>query len=453
MTVPQASPNDAVAAVILAAGKSTRMRSKVPKTLHRVCGKPILHHVLDAARGAGIGRCVVVVGHEAQVVIDALQGTGDAVSFVHQAEQKGTGHAVQMAAGALSDHTGPVLVLAGDTPLLTAETVAALCAAHTGGATVLTAILDDAGSYGRIVRDADGAVIGIVEARDATPEQAAIREINAGMYLFDGPALFTALAALRPDNAQGELYLTDVIGLLRRDGLPVRAVIAPDAAVTLGVNTRIELADCETRLRRRILDALMLSGVTVIDPATTYVDADVAVGQDTVLHPGTVLTAGTVIGDDCVIGPYTVIEDSVVDAGSRVGPFARIRPRSVIGRGGKIGNFVELKNAQLGHNVSAGHLTYLGDATIGANTNIGAGTITCNWDGFQKHRTEIGAGAFIGSNATLVAPVTVEDGAATAAGSVINRRVPTGDLALGRARQENKEGWWATRRARKERDA
>jgi bifunctional UDP-N-acetylglucosamine pyrophosphorylase/glucosamine-1-phosphate N-acetyltransferase len=439
------------AAVVLAAGKSTRMKSKIPKMLHPVCGLPILFHILDALAQSGVEKRIIVIGHEGERVMGAVQKRyGDSVRFVWQREQKGTGHAVQMAAEELENHSGPTLILPGDAPLLSADVLQQLLEGHRGGVTLLTAALSDPAAYGRIVRDSSGAVEKIVEFKDASPEQRAINEINAAVYAFDTPALLTALGEITPANAQGEYYLTDAVGIFKKRGLPVNAVLSDDPDVTLGVNTRVELAELNQKLRAKILKRHMLGGVTILDPLTTYIDASVQIGQDTVILPGTHLWGATQIGEDCRIGPSVVIEDSVIGDGCKVGPFAQIRPGTRLGKNVKIGNFVELKNANLGDNVSAGHLTYLGDASVGERTNIGAGTITCNYDGWNKHPTVIGAGCFIGSHTTLIAPVTVEADAATAAGSTISRDVPSGALAFGRARQEVKDGWWATRKARKE---
>jgi bifunctional UDP-N-acetylglucosamine pyrophosphorylase / glucosamine-1-phosphate N-acetyltransferase len=467
-----ASVEHSVAAVLLAAGKSTRMRSKLPKTLHPVCGRPLLVHILDALGTAGVERRIVIVGHQADAVRDSLDkeyGAG-VIEYAEQTEQKGTGHAAQMAEPLLSSHAGTVLVLPGDTPLISGDILAKLIAFHherRAAATLLTTVLPhDAGSYGRVLRDTSGDVSGVVEARDATPEQLAVREINTSIYAFDGPSLFRALHDLRPDNAQGELYLTDVIGLLRQTGQTVTALISPDPDIVLGVNTRVELADVSEKMRRRLLRDLMLSGVTVIDPATTFVEAGVQVGQDTVIHPFTHLVGKTVIGEDGVIGPHAhiidarlgdrvrvrscYIEEAEVGDDCVIGPFARVRPGSKLAAKVRIGNFVETKAAILHEGVAANHLTYLGDAEVGAYTNIGAGTITCNYDGYKKSRTTIGARSFIGTNTTLVAPVTVGENAFTAAGSVITDDVPADALAIARERQTVKEGWMARRRQEKE---
>jgi bifunctional UDP-N-acetylglucosamine pyrophosphorylase/glucosamine-1-phosphate N-acetyltransferase len=464
--------NEEFAAIVLAAGKSTRMRSKLPKALHPVCGKPILAHILDALAGAGVNRRVVIVGHEGDTVrktLDARYGP-DALLYAEQTVQKGTGHATQMAEPVLAAHQGIVLVLPGDTPLLSSDSLQRLLETHIAkraSATLLTAVLPhDAGAYGRVLRDADDLVTGIVEARDATPAQLAVREINTSVYAFSAPSLFRALRDLRPDNAQGELYLTDVIKLLRAAGETVAAEVATDPDIVLGVNTRVELAEINTKMRARLLQDLMLSGVTIADPATTYVEAGVTVGQDTTILPNTHLMGATHIGEDCVIGPNAVVtgttignrvvvrlslaDHAVIGDDSRIGPFSHLRPGTKLGRGVRIGNFVETKAAVLEDGVSASHLTYLGDAFIGAKTNIGAGTITCNYDGFQKSRTEIGANTFIGTNSTLVAPITVGNDAFTAAGSVITDNVPDGAFAVARERQTIKEGWVQARRERQQ---
>ncbi len=467
---PPAQNAGRVAALILAAGKSTRMKSKRPKALHGLLGKPLLRWAVEAAQGAGAARTVLVVGHQAELVREAM---GVDLEYVLQAEQKGTGHAVQMAEALLGDWDGPLLVLPGDAPLLSASLLEALIAHHThagASATLLTATLDHAGSYGRVVRDAEtGRVRGIVEARDATPEQLQIREIGTSVYAFQPAALFAALAQITPQNAQGEYYLTDAIALLSEQGHLVEAVISPDADVVRGVNNRAELGDLREVLQARIHADLSRSGVTILDPRTTHIEATVQIGPDTTIHPFTLLSGVTDIGEDCEIGPGARISDSKIGRGvsvrdsyvtasevgdgSKIGPFANLRPGSVLGRNVKIGDFVELKNARLGDGVSAGHLTYLGDAEVGARTNVGAGTITCNYDPFRtptKNKTIIGADAFVGTHSTLVAPVIVGDESYTAAGSVITEEVPSGDLAIGRARQVNKEGWVKAKKQRKE---
>lgn len=468
---PQPGGNSSVAAIVLAAGKSTRMRSKLPKALHPLWGRPLLAHILEALGQAQVSRRIVVVGHQAEAVrnaMDSRYGVG-VIEYAEQTEQKGTGHAAQMAAPLLADYSGDVLIVPGDAPLLSGEVLSALISTHRergAAATLLTAVLNtDAGSYGRVLRDADGDVLGVVEAKDATPEQKTIREINASVYAFSAPSLFQALNDLHPNNAQGELYLTDVISLLRNAGAKIAALIADDEEVVAGVNTKVELAEVGEKMRRKLLQKLMLSGVTIVDPATTYIDADVSVGQDTVLHPGTHLKGATSIGEDCEIGPDADITDTLIGNNVRarhcvmelaeigdkckIGPFAHLRPGSILKNGVRIGNFVETKAALLHEGVAAGHLSYLGDAEIGERTNIGAGTITCNYDGFQKHRTVIGADSFIGTHSTLVAPVTIGNEAFTAAGSVITKQVPDGALAIARERQIVREGWWTRRKREK----
>ena len=466
MSEPSPPQARRVAALILAAGKSTRMKSARPKALHALLGQPLLRWAVDAAQGAGAARTVLVVGHQAALVQEAM---GPELEYVLQAEQKGTGHAVQMAESLLRDWDGPLLVLPGDAPLLSDSLLEALLAHHThsgAAATLLTAVLDDAGAYGRIVRDADtGRVRAIVEARDASPDQLLIREIGTSVYAFDPAALFDALAQITPQNAQGEYYLTDAVAYLATQGRIVEALVSPDADVVRGVNTRPELVELRALMQARIHHAHGLAGVTILDPLTTYIDAGVKIGLDTTIHPFTLLSGVTDIGQNCEIGPGARISDSRLGDGvsvrdshvtasevgddCRIGPFANLRPGTVLGRAVKLGDFVETKNATLGDGVSAGHLSYLGDAEIGARTNIGAGTITCNYDGENKHRTVIGADAFIGTHSTLVAPVTLGEGAWTAAGSAITENIPAGALGIGRARQVNKEGWARAKRRHK----
>jgi bifunctional UDP-N-acetylglucosamine pyrophosphorylase/glucosamine-1-phosphate N-acetyltransferase len=458
-------------AVLLAAGKSTRMRSRLPKPLHPLCGLPVTAHVVRACWEAGVERVVVVVGHEAERVRAGLvEATpeGYSLEFVHQERPLGTGDAVRAAQSLLESWPHTVLVLAGDTPLLRPPTLRRLVEARVQAhvpVAMLTMELQNPTGYGRIIRDEKGHVIGIVEERDATPEQRRCRECNPSIYAFDGPRLWKALAQLRPNNAQGEYYLTDVIGWFVQQGAPVETVAIEDPNEALGINTRVELAQAAALLRARLLENLMLSGVTVVDPMSTWVDVDVTVGQDSVIQPNTLLLRGTQVGEECVLGPFARIEgcrlgnrvqvyaswlaDSVLEDDVRVGPYAQIRPNSHLGAGVRIGNFVELKNAMLGPRAQASHLSYLGDAEIGEGTNIGAGTITCNYDGFQKHRTQIGPRAFVGSHSTLVAPVEIGEGAFIAAGSVITANVPADALAIARSHQIVKEGWAADYRRRK----
>jgi len=454
-----------MAGIILAAGKGTRMKSKLPKALHPICGKPMTRYIIDACKDAGVPDCLVVVGHEADLV---KEGLGSDVRYAVQEQQLGTGHACKQAVLALGGVNGDVLVLPGDTPLIGPEILKQLVAQHTSenaDATVLTTVLEDAGHYGRVIRAADGSVRGIVEAKDATAHQRKIGEINTAIYCFKLPILRKYLDRITPANAQSEYYLTDVIGLMARDGLRVGAVVSEDSDIVLGVNHRADLAYLTGIIRSRINEKLMLDGVTMIDPSSTYVDHDVRIGADTVIYPQTVIEKGSVIGERCVIGPGTrlvnvtlgnevsVLFSNVVDSsigdGTKVGPFANIRPGCRIGSDVKIGDFVEAKNAQIGDHVSLAHLSYVGDSTVGENSNIGAGTITCNYDGFEKHRTTIGKGVFVGSNVTIIAPVTIGDGALVAAGSVVTNDVPGDSLAIARPEQVTKEGWAKARREKK----
>ena len=441
------------------------MKSERPKGLFEICGLPMVAWVVRAMREAGVERPIVVVGHQGDSIINAL---GDACDYVWQHEQHGTGHAALMAKDVLAGFDGPLFIAPADTPLITASVFQSLCdsqASNSVLATLATLNLSDPSGYGRIVRDAHGKVAGIVEERDANPRVKAIKEVNAGIYCFDCRTLLSILPTLSSENDQSEYYLTDVIATIHDRGGIIESRIVEDPVVLTGVNDRWQLAQVERLMRQRILKRLALSGVTVHNPETILVEADVVVGEDTELHAGVTLRGNTVIGSGCVIGPWSQVNDSVVgdgctvlmshlnkatmDAGSRCGPFAHLRPGSRLGSGAKVGNFVEVKNATLGANSAASHLTYLGDATIGPDANIGAGTITCNYDGFAKHRTEIGAGAFVGSNSTLVAPVTIGEGAFVAAGSTITSDVPAEALGIGRTRQENKESWAARWRALK----
>lgn len=454
-----------VSVVILAAGLGTRMKSSLAKVLHRAGGAPLIEHVVRAARAvAPPERIVVVTGHQSADVEAAVARHG--VRFQLQAEQKGTGHALAVCQGQPGLGSGLLLVLYGDCPLLQPSTLVRLIEAHRasgGAASVLTVRLSDPSGYGRILRDAEGRVAAIVEQKDATPEQRAVKEINSGIYCFDAAALWPRLARLQPSPVTGELYLTDVVALLRQDGLFTFPFLAGDPAEALGINTRAELAEADGILRARKARALMLDGVTIEKPETVSIDLDVEIGRDAVIGPfaqllgATRIAAGARIGAcsilvDAVVEegaevlPFCHIEDSRLAPGARVGPYARLRMRSTVAAGAHVGNFVEMKNSTLGEGAKAMHLAYLGDSTIGARSNIGAGTITCNYDGFRKHPTTIGAGAFIGSNATLVAPVVIGDGSFVAAASIVTKDVPPDALAIGRAHQVNREGWASARR-------
>ena len=444
-------------AVILAAGKGTRMKSALPKVLHAVGGKSMLRHVMTAAEQAGAKRMLVVVGFGGDKVQAEI---GAAAEFVLQAEQLGTGHAMMQVQPVLAGFSGTILLLCGDTPLLTGQALLDLVAAHQqsgAAATVLTAKPADATGYGRILRDESGQVLGIVEQKDATAEQKQIGEINTGIYCFEAAPLFAALAGLTCNNAQKEYYLTDVLAILAQAGQQVGAVEVSDFQETLGINSRLQLAEAEAILRRRKLVELMDSGVTVMDPASTFVDASVSVGEDTVLYPFTWLEGETTIGRDCRIGPNSRISDSQlgdavtlhfsyaheckIAGGVSVGPYVHLRPDTELSAGVKVGNFVEIKNSRVGVGSKLPHLSYIGDADIGSGVNIGCGTITVNYDGKKKHRTVVGDTAFVGCNSNLVAPVSVGAGAYIAAGSTITKDVPDGALGVGRARQSNIAGW------------
>ena len=446
-----------LATVILAAGKGTRMKSTLPKVLHRVGGKSMLQHVLDAAKQAGASRNIVVVGFGAEQVKEAM---GDQAEFVVQQEQLGTGHAVKQTAPLLAKDTGTVMVLCGDTPLLTGALLKKLYDAHKEAgakATVLTAIMPDAAGYGRIIRTATGTVLKIVEQKDATEEERQIQEVNSGIYCFEANELFAALEKVGCDNAQGEYYLPDVLDILRRQGKKIWAVAADDYESTLGINSRVQLSGAEKILRRRKNIELMEQGVTLMDPDSTFVDADVTVGRDTAIYPFTWLEGKTTVGEGCEIGPNSRFTDTKI--GSHVtahfsyaheceiadnvimGPYVHLRPNTKLAPKVKIGNFVEVKNSTIGEGTKLPHLSYIGDCDMGSGVNMGCGTITVNYDGKDKFRTTVGDNAFVGCNSNLVAPVTVGEGSYIGAGSTITKDVPPADLAIARARQKNIEGW------------
>ncbi|MET0763794.1 MAG: bifunctional UDP-N-acetylglucosamine diphosphorylase/glucosamine-1-phosphate N-acetyltransferase GlmU [Blastococcus sp.] len=451
--------------VVLAAGQGTRMRSATPKVLHTLGGRSLLGHVLAAAEPLNAGATVVVVGAGRQLVEDHLAQVAPGAIPVVQEDQRGSGHAAAVALDAVPDLDGPVLLVNGDAPLLRAATVVGLVEAHRAAGsvlTVLTAEVDDPTGLGRIVRDADGGVRAIVEERDATPEQRAIREINAGVYVGDAAAVRSALARISSDNDQGEQYLTDVLGLLVADGAAVAGYVAEDADDVLGCNDRRELAARRRTLNDRVLDDLMRAGVTVVDPQTTWVDVTATVEPDAVLQPGTQLLGMTRVATGAVIGPDSTLVDTEVGEGASVvrthsleavigpevsvGPFAYLRPGTRLAAGSKVGTFVETKNADIGAGSKVPHLSYVGDATIGEGTNIGAATVFVNYDGVAKHRTTIGDHARTGADNMFVAPVTVGNGAYTAAGSVITADVPAGAMAVARAEQRNVGGWVRRRR-------
>jgi bifunctional UDP-N-acetylglucosamine pyrophosphorylase / glucosamine-1-phosphate N-acetyltransferase len=452
--------------VILAAGEGKRMKSSRSKLLHEIAGHSMLSYAVTAATEVQPEHVVVVVGHLRDQVEEHLAEVAPHVLIAVQEEQLGTGHAVQVALGQMAHLDGDVIVTSGDVPMLTGETLAALLGEHRSqqaAVTVLTAEVPDPTGYGRILRDPDGMVNGIVEHRDANEVQQQITEINSGIYVFDGGALRAALSELAPLNDQGELYLSDVPALVRRAGKPVAALLIDDLWQTEGVNDRIQLSRMNAEVNRRILHRWMREGVTVVDPATTWVHASVDLATDVILLPGTFLEGATSIAAGARIGPETTLVDvevgenavvtrtqaslSVIGPGANVGPFAYLRPGTTLGAGGKIGTFVEAKNARIGAGAKAPHLSYLGDAVIGEGANIGAGVIFANYDGVRKSTTTVGAYSFVGSNSVLAAPVEVADGAYIAAGSTITGDVGPGDLGVSRGRQRNVSGWVARKRA------
>ncbi|MFE1749918.1 bifunctional UDP-N-acetylglucosamine diphosphorylase/glucosamine-1-phosphate N-acetyltransferase GlmU [Streptomyces anandii] len=455
------------AVVVLAAGEGTRMKSATPKVMHEICGRSLVGHVLAAARELKPENLVVVVGHAREKVTAHLAETDAQVRTAVQEKQKGTGHAVRMGLEELGGAVdGTVVVVCGDTPLLTGDTLRKLAATHQddgNAVTVLTAEVPDATGYGRIVRDASsGAVTAIVEHKDATEEQRAVREINSGVFAFDGRLLADALGKVRTDNSQGEEYLTDVLGILREAGHRVGACVAGDHREIAGINNRVQLAEARRILNDRLLTAAMLAGVTVVDPATTWVDVTVTFEQDATVLPGTQLHGSTHLGEGSVVGPNSRLTDTKVGAGARVdntvsngavvgpeasvGPYAYLRPGTRLGLKSKVGTYVETKNARIGEGTKVPHLSYVGDATIGEYSNIGAASVFVNYDGKDKHHTTVGSHCRTGSDNMFVAPVTIGDGAYTAAGSVITRDVPPGSLAVARGQQRNIEGWVARKR-------
>lgn len=446
-----------VYAIVLAAGQGTRMKSDLYKVLHPVCGKPMVEHVIDNIKDLDANRIVTIVGHGAEKVEQTL---GDVSEYALQTEQLGTAHAVQQADTLLADLEGTTIVICGDTPLIRSTTMQELINHHESldaKATILTAFAEDPTGYGRIIRGENGEVLRNVEHKDATEAEQAVQEINTGTYCFDNKALFAALKKVKNDNAQGEYYLPDVLSILREEGALVSAYATNDFSEILGINDRVVLSEAERVMRLRIAEKHMRNGVTIISPETTYISADAKIGKDTILQPGTMIEGMTVIGSNCVIGPNSqlsnstigdrttvnssVILDSKVGADTTVGPFAHIRPESELGDNVRIGNFVEVKKSTLGEGSKASHLSYIGDAEIGKNVNFGCGTIVVNYDGKNKHQTTVEDDSFIGCNANLVAPLEIGKGAFVAAGSTVTKDVPADALAIGRARQENKENY------------
>ncbi|MGQ9688700.1 MAG: bifunctional UDP-N-acetylglucosamine diphosphorylase/glucosamine-1-phosphate N-acetyltransferase GlmU [Desulfobaccales bacterium] len=449
------SINAKVTAVLLAAGQGTRMKSRHPKVLHQLLGRPMIAYLIDTLKSVGVADILVVVGYQAEKVMAALEGEG--VRFVVQEPQQGTGHAVQVAMAAVPPEADTVMVLCGDVPLIAADSIVRLYRLHReskAAVTVQTVELPDGAHYGRVVRDQHGRVMEVVQFKDAhfRPDILAIREINTGAYCFEAAFLRPALGELEVSPVTGEIYLTDMIMLARKHGRTVEALLDPDWPNLLGINSRKELAEAMQTLKRRLNDRHMAAGVTLMDPETTYIGPLVEIGQDTVIYPNVYLEGRTRIGENCLIGPNVKITDSALadevtvkmgsviaesrlGPGVQVGPYSHLRPLSDLREGVRVGNFVEVKKSILYPGVKANHLTYLGDAEVGAGTNVGAGTITCNYDGVHKHKTIIGEGAFIGSNTALVAPVTVGAGAYVGAGSTITRDVPPEMLGIARARQ------------------
>lgn len=468
--MPEDGTHGPVSTIILAAGEGTRMRSATPKVLHRIAGRTLVEHAVRAVAGVEPDHLVVVIGHGrdevAEHLSDVTKNIGRPVTIAVQEKQRGTGHAVTCALAELpAGLTGTVLVSYGDVPLLATATLHDLLTAHAAGGhsvTVLTSVVADPTGYGRIVRDADGLVTEIVEQADATPEQKAIQEINSGVYAFDAQVLVAALAELSTDNAQGELYLTDVLAIARAAGKAVGALACTDPWQVEGVNDRVQLAGLGAELNRRLVRDWMRAGVTVIDPATTWLDVDVRLARDVVLEPGVQLHGATVVGEGAQIGPDTTLTDVTVGAGASVvrthgsgawigpgagvGPFAYLRPGTRLGEKGKIGTFVEVKNSEIGTGSKVPHLSYVGDATIGDYSNIGAASVFVNYDGVNKHRSVVGSHVKMGSDNMYVAPVTVGDGAYSGAGTIIRRNVPPGALAVSGGPQRNLDEWVIRRR-------
>lgn len=454
-----------IAAVVLAAGEGKRMKSKYPKILHKICGKPMIRFVLDCVREAGVGKLFVIVGHKAEDVKDNI---GEGVQFVNQEQQLGTGHAVMQARHALRDFGGSVLILCGDTPLITSDTIKTIISAQKErglACVVLTAEMRDPTGYGRIVRDIDGNLERIVEEKDAVLAVKGITEINSGIYIFDSSLLFESLDKLSCNNVQGEYYLTDVIEILRASGHTVGAVKAANPQELMGINNKKELAEANKIMRTKILDRMMLDGITIIDPDKTYIDEGIIIGKDTIIYPGCFIEEGTIIGEECVIGPntriynskignkvsieYSVVRESAIEDDTVVGPFANLRPGCIIGKGVKIGDFVEVKKSKIDDGAKLPHLSYIGDAQIGKKANLGAGVIIVNYDGFKKHLTKIGDNSFIGCNSNLISPVDIGNDAYIAAGSTITSNVPEKALSIARSEQVNKPDWVSRFRKKK----
>ncbi|MBU0278261.1 MULTISPECIES: bifunctional UDP-N-acetylglucosamine diphosphorylase/glucosamine-1-phosphate N-acetyltransferase GlmU [unclassified Gemella] len=443
--------------VILAAGKGTRMQSKLYKVLHKVCDRTMVELVLDSVKNLGMKEIITVVGHGAEQVKSVV---GDRSKFVLQSEQLGTAHAVKMARSELADKEGTTIVMYGDTPLIKSSTVDAMLNHHEltqAKATVLTAYAENPYSYGRIIRDVNANLVKIVEEKDATAEEKKIKEINSGIYCFDNKLLFEMLDLVKNNNNQGEYYLPDVLSLLREKNEKIETYVCDDFDETFGVNDRVALAYAENIMRGRINNEHMLKGVTLVDPSSTYIAPNVLIGKDTTIYPNVTIKSNTIIGEDCKIKPNSYLENAIIEDGvdilqstiinskvgknSSIGPYAHLRNNSEVGENSRIGNFVEIKNSTYGKNSKTAHLSYIGDATIGNNTNIGCGTITVNYDGQNKYKTSIGNDTFIGCNSNLIAPLSIGNGVVVAAGTTVTKDIKDDTLAIARVKQENKEGY------------
>ncbi|MBE3091396.1 MAG: bifunctional UDP-N-acetylglucosamine diphosphorylase/glucosamine-1-phosphate N-acetyltransferase GlmU [Candidatus Atribacteria bacterium] len=445
------------AVIIMAAGKGKRMKSNLPKVLHNLAGKPILNYVLDTVDQLEVKRKILIIGYKSDKIRELM---GDKIEYVEQKEQLGTAHAVLQTKKLLSGFKGDVLILSGDVPFLTVKNLKKLLEYHQANnffCTLVSTVLKNPKGYGRIIRDKKGEIKGIIEEADLSTDKKKITEINSGIYCFNKEKLFQALEKVTTDNKQREYYLTDTVKILLGEGLTIGNIIIKDYSEILGINNQLDLADASQKVYQKTLQNLMLQGVTIVDPNSTFIERGVKIGQDTIIYPFTIIEKGTKIGSNCFIGPYShlidadigkgvrvwasIIESSAVKEGANIGPYAHLRPETVVEKGAKIGNFVELKKTIMGEGSKASHLTYLGDATIGKKVNIGAGTITCNYDGEKKHKTVIEDGVFIGSNNSLVAPVKLGKDSYTGAGSTITEDVPAGNLAIARSRQTNISGW------------
>jgi bifunctional UDP-N-acetylglucosamine pyrophosphorylase/glucosamine-1-phosphate N-acetyltransferase len=445
------------AVIIMAAGKGKRMKSNLPKVLHNLAGKPILNYVLDSVNQLEAKIKILIVGYKSDQIRELI---GDKIEYVEQKEQLGTAHAVLQTKKLLSDFKGDVLILSGDVPFLTVKILKKLLKYHQANnfcCTLVSTILKNPKGYGRIIRDKKGEIKGIIEEVDLSADKKKITEVNSGIYCVNKDKLFQALEKITPDNKQGEYYLTDSVEILLKEGLTVGNIIVKDYSEILGINSRLDLTDASRKVYQKTLQDLMLQGVTIVDPNSTFIERGVKIGQDTIIYPFTIIEKDTKIERGCLIGPYShlidadigkgvrvwasIIESSTVKEGANIGPYAHLRPETVVEKGAKIGNFVEVKKSTIGEDSKASHLTYLGDAIIGKRVNIGAGTITCNYDGEKKHKTVIGDEVFIGSNNTLVAPVKLGKDSYTGAGSTITEDVPAGNLAIARSRQRNISGW------------